>query len=361
MKILIIEDDDAIRFTLRDLLELHGHEVLAAADGEQGVALAARHPEFIFCDVSMPGMNGFEVIEAIHRRPEGRLVPFVFLTAKAERSDQRRGMALGADDYITKPFSEREILDAIASRTSRHRSVRERVEELVEQRRRELGAEWSHELLTPLNGMIGGLELLQLEIEAMGRTDLKVMLALVRAGAERQERLSRKLIRYFELERQREQPGESARTGVCAAESAIRRAVDRVVEESGRGSDLDVRVVPARVPLPEVFLTDAVAELVGNALKFSRPGQRICLRGVVLNGRYVIEVVDEGPGMTARERESVQPFRQFGRDKREQQGLGLGLAIARRVAEVGGGTLVLGDTPTGQGLRAAINLPLARA
>ena len=101
MKILVIEDDEAIRQTLCDLLELNGHSVLAAADGEEGIRLAGEHPELVLCDVGLPGKDGYEVIQAIHRMPGGGEMPFIFLTARVDRADQRRGMALGADVYIT--------------------------------------------------------------------------------------------------------------------------------------------------------------------------------------------------------------------------------------------------------------------
>ena len=86
MKILIIEDDEAIRETLRDFLELNGHTVLAAVDGEEGVRLAAERPELVLCDVGLPGKDGYEVIQAIHRLPGGGDMPFIFLTARADRT-----------------------------------------------------------------------------------------------------------------------------------------------------------------------------------------------------------------------------------------------------------------------------------
>jgi signal transduction histidine kinase len=265
-------------------------------------------------------------------------------------------MALGADDYITKPFSEKDILEAIAARTHRQRSLRERVDELVEQRRRQAGADWSHELLTPLNGMLGGLQLLELEAETMSREQLREMIALIRGGVERQEKLSRQLIRFFELERIRDghHTGESYRG---RADIAILAGAQRALAGSSRDRDVDLQYEPATVPLPEHYLVDGVAELVSNAVRFSSPGQKVTVQGLREAGGYVIEVTDQGPGMTAEERAAVAPFTQFGRAKREQQGLGLGLAIARLVAQVAGGTLRLENGPGGRGLRCTLTLP----
>ena len=357
MRILIIEDDLAIRQTLQELLEINGFEVLAAADGPEGLRLAESNPDFIFCDVSMPEMDGTAVLEEIRKREQGRLVPFVFLTAKARRDDQRRGMTLGADDYITKPFSEQEILDAITSRTRRHRPLQERVDELMEQRRRQVGADWSHELLTPLNGMLGGLQLLDMEIETMSRDDLQQIIALIRGGVERQEKLSRKLIRYFELERLKEAP-RPADGFRCQADEAATAGARRAATEAQREQDLAVYCQGGMVRLPAAFLDDAIAELTGNALRFSKPGQMTRVEGTKLGSYYRIEVIDQGSGMTEEERTAIAPFTQFGRAKREQQGLGLGLAIARSVAEVGGGSVHLATGPGDRGIKVTLTLPL---
>src|SRR3954463_3907443 len=98
MKILIIDDQPDLLDTLRDILEINGHEVLAAEDGLVGVKLAAQLPDFIFCDVTMPNLDGHGVLKAIKQMPAVCDVPFVFVTALAERGQQREGMSLGADD-----------------------------------------------------------------------------------------------------------------------------------------------------------------------------------------------------------------------------------------------------------------------
>src|SRR5262245_42079547 len=104
MKILVIDDEAGIRGTLRGILELNGHEVIEAEDGIEGVKFAAQKPDFIICDVDMPNLDGHGVLKAVREMPEISDVPFVFLTGRDRRDQQREGMTLGADDYITKPF-----------------------------------------------------------------------------------------------------------------------------------------------------------------------------------------------------------------------------------------------------------------
>lgn len=358
MNILIIDDEVIIRDTLKDLLELNGHQVLIATCGSDGVRLALTKPDFIFCDVAMPGMDGFAVIEEVRQQEHGRFIPFVFLTAKAERVNQRRGMALGADDYLTKPFTEKEVIDVIVTCTERHQPLHERVKDLVARHRRQAEADWSHELLTPLNGMIGGLQLLEFEADTIRRDELKDTIGLIRAGVERQEKLSRKLIRYFELERIKERGAPLGSSFRCQADATVTSGALQAVAEFGRRQDLTVRAGPGCVPLPEAFLAGAVAELAGNALRFSAAGQRVSIVGEPDGPHYRIEVLDEGPGMTADERSGIAPFTQFGRGRREQQGLGLGLAIVRLLVQVADGNLRLDEGQGGRGLKVTVVLPL---
>jgi CRP-like cAMP-binding protein len=116
-KVLIIEDNDDIRENVIEILELAGYTVAAANNGKAGVELAfADTPDIILCDIMMPEMDGYGVLYLLSKRPETMAVPFIFLTAKAEHFDRRKGMEMGADDYLTKPFDDMELLSAIESR-----------------------------------------------------------------------------------------------------------------------------------------------------------------------------------------------------------------------------------------------------
>lgn len=129
-KVLVIEDETPVRENLVDLLDLEGYAPIAAQDGEEGLRLAMENrPDVIICDISMPRMNGFEVLDRINQDPMMCAVPFIILTARSDREDQRRGMNLGADDYIVKPFTIDEVLNSIQARLMK----RERIEERLKQ------------------------------------------------------------------------------------------------------------------------------------------------------------------------------------------------------------------------------------
>jgi two-component system, sensor histidine kinase and response regulator len=119
-KILIIEDEDAIRENIKDLLVTENFIVVEAENGRVGIQMALEeHPDLILCDVMMPEIEGYKVLEEIVHHSTTQLTPFIFLTAKATKDDLRRGMDLGADDYLTKPFTRKELLSAVTTRLAK--------------------------------------------------------------------------------------------------------------------------------------------------------------------------------------------------------------------------------------------------
>ncbi|WP_432708636.1 response regulator [Pedobacter sp.] len=120
IRILIIEDNNDIRESTAEILMLADYEVMEAKNGKIGVELATTHlPDVILCDIMMPELDGYGVLYLLNKNPQTSSIPFIFLTAKAERIDMRKGMEMGADDYLTKPFDDVELLNAIESRLAK--------------------------------------------------------------------------------------------------------------------------------------------------------------------------------------------------------------------------------------------------
>ncbi len=120
-KVLLIEDNEDVRETTADILELANYNVVTAENGKVGVKKAKQfEPDIIICDIMMPELNGYGVLQILSKFPKTAGIPFIFLTAKSEKPDMRKGMNLGADDYVTKPFEEHELLDAIECRLNKN-------------------------------------------------------------------------------------------------------------------------------------------------------------------------------------------------------------------------------------------------
>jgi CheY-like chemotaxis protein len=357
-KVLVIEDDARWRTLVELSLEAEGHTVLTAADGLTGLALATERPDVILCDVEMPRLNGYAVLEALRQQPELRSIPFIFLTARATRSDQRKGMVLGADDYITKPFEPRELVESIASVLAKRESLSARLKHYTEEYRREMAAPWAHELLTPLNGILGIAAMLEAEAGSIQPADLRDLARSISQSARRQQALARKLLQYFQLAQLREadwsDPGAAMEAGAGLEDEVL-----GVAERLSRSADLRLDCAPAAVRISPTWLRAAAGELAENAFKFSPAGTPVTVSGRITEGAYRIEITDRGPGMTPAEVAQIAAFRQFDRSRHEQQGLGLGLAIVTHIAALHHAPLAFEAGPEGVGLRAVLDLRLA--
>ncbi|MGG6293126.1 hybrid sensor histidine kinase/response regulator [Leptolyngbya sp. AN02str] len=158
-KILVIEDDELIRANLQDLLELEGFDVICADTGAQGLAQAQSIcPDLIISDIMMPGLNGYDLLTSLRQDSQLAFIPFIFLSAKAEKTNIRHGMKLGADDYLTKPFESAELLDAISTRLAKQAAIAQlqhtiqELQQLNESKEDTLSV-LSHDLRSPLTNM----------------------------------------------------------------------------------------------------------------------------------------------------------------------------------------------------------------
>ncbi|WP_299111296.1 response regulator [uncultured Winogradskyella sp.] len=132
-KVLIIEDNEIVRENTADILELAGYSTATAENGKVGVKKAKELlPDVIVCDIMMPELDGYEVLQDLNQNTNTARIPFIFLTAKTEKIDMRKGMNLGADDYLTKPFSEKELLEAIDCRLRKHDFLKEHYSSSIE-------------------------------------------------------------------------------------------------------------------------------------------------------------------------------------------------------------------------------------
>ncbi|HLP82374.1 MAG TPA: response regulator transcription factor [Nitrosomonas sp.] len=127
--ILVIEDEKALRENISDIIAHYGFRVISAATGEDGIRLAAEHiPQIIVCDIMLPGIDGFEVFTQMKQASQLAITSFIFLTAKSTRFDTRTGMDMGADDYLTKPFTKEELINSIRARLEKLNSIAQQLE-----------------------------------------------------------------------------------------------------------------------------------------------------------------------------------------------------------------------------------------
>ena len=358
-RVLVIEDDEDIRGDILELLEGEGYPASGAQDGLAGVAAARAYlPDLILCDIMMPGLDGFGVLDELRQDPVTATIPFIFLTAKADKSDVRRGMELGADDYLTKPVAQAELLKAIETRLAKQAALDKKFQKKLQDLRENLTFALPHELRTPLTGILTGAEILR-DHSAIEPSEVYELAEIIHRSATRLNRLVMNYLLYAELEiamtdQEKVQALRQMRTDDAGA--VIERVALQKAKATEREADLKLGLGAAAPRIAPRHLEKIIEELLDNAFKYSKAGTPVHVTSAPdLNG-FALSVMDHGRGMTAAQIADIGAYAQFERKLHEQQGSGLGLAIARRLAEVYGGDLTLESTP-GQQTIVRVTLP----
>lgn len=356
--ILVIDDDQELRDQIVQMLHYEGYQSLTADNGELAIHLAQRYlPDLIVCDVLMPGLNGFGVLEHLRRDQRTAMIPFIFLTGVATPQDMRYGMSLGADDFLPKPFEIADLLAAIRTRLAKQAIAARQVDEL----RVNLSRSLPHELRTPLVAILGFTEHL-LDHDRATFPDIDEILQIqqhIHDSAARLQQLIEKYLLYAQLRLLEHQPDQRRTwqnvdpTGTAVL---IKSVAKKILTNSSRHADVTLNVAEADVPIRDDHLWLIISELLENAIKFSEPGTPIDLTTHVTGDQWQFTISDQGRGMTADQISRIDAYMQFDRQYYEQQGMGLGLIITRLLAELYGGELKIISLPE-QGTTVSVTLP----
>jgi two-component system, sensor histidine kinase and response regulator len=360
-KILIIEDADALRKDIVETLTYEGFEVRGAVDGVEGVQVAREYlPDLIICDIMMPNLDGYGVLEELQKDGAGTTIPFIFLTALSDKGEVRQGMELGADDYVTKPFTVSELVNTVKRRLQKRTVIREKTEEKLDELRDNIIMALPHELRTPLTGILGFADILATDSPVLAPVKVAELAKYIHTAAQRLYRLTENYVVYAQLEALRnDQPRIQAMRSfmAMAPRMIIENMAYRRAQHYRREGDLEFNLVDdVSIQIIDDNLKKIVEELVDNAFKFSRPGTKVQIEGFHDGAIYTLRVTDHGRGMNQAKREEVGAFMQFERKQYEQQGTGFGLAIVQRLAEMHQGTFTL-TSAVNQGTQVTITLP----
>lgn len=360
--ILLAEDDELIRKVGIETLLSAGYRVETAVDGQDAWEKILRSPpDLILSDVRMPNCDGFELLGRVRRDPRLESTPFVIVSARAESADQRMGMSLGADDYVTKPYSPMDLLKTIQVRLERAAKVRDS----FARQHQFLTSVLPHELRTPLTGVIGYADL----IESLGKNGDGISAAdaveygtQLRLSGERLLRATTDLALWAWLESVElgQGTGNSTVLGLChLSPSRLRRWCESVADRYSRTHDLQFSLGEFIVRTPHEGMQQVMSHLVENACKFSLPGTPVRIEVRSDEPWCEISISDQGRGMPAAEIADLGAFRHFGRDFKTQRAMGLGLTLAGSFARISGGSFALVSNGDGRGLTARLQLPLA--
>ena len=345
-KILVIDDESWLREMIRLALEQQGFEVIEAVDSTDGDAKARQFlPDLILCDVNMGKADaGFVTLMKLRENAATAAIPFILMTCMADSAGMRHGMELGADDYLPKPFKVDELYAAVNARLRKIKTVREDAERKLATLRTQISMMMPHELRTPLNGIVANAELLVTSAADLGTATITEMGKEICKSGLRLERLIENFLFYARLEMVATDADSviALRSARLAAPAPLVRTAAAVqAEAAGRISDLDLELTEAPVPMAEEYFKKIITELVQNAFKFSETGTRVNVSLKTAGEETELSIHDHGCGLSTEHIRRIGAYVQFERKMQDQPGLGLGLAIAKKLAELHGGQLAI--------------------
>jgi signal transduction histidine kinase len=363
-KILIIDDEEWLREMIQLALHQRGYEVVEARNGHEGIEKArAELPDLILCDVNMGKVDGYLTLAALRTEAPTAAIPFILMTGLADNAGMRHGMELGADDYLPKPFTTEVLYAAVEARLKKSQTVRDEAERKLAHLRDNISLMMPHEMRTPLNGILSNAEMLATSAATLRSVEISEMGQEIFKSSQRLERLIENFLIYAQLELIAADPKNVNALRIGKTErpvSLIKKTCGAQAAQTGRPDDLKVEAADVPVPMSEEYFCKVVNELVQNAFKFSERETPVRVKLVETFNGAELSVTDWGRGFSTEQIRRIGAYVQFDRKMQEQQGLGLGLVIAKRLAELHGGTLSI-EAGKESGTTVTVRLPKAKS
>jgi two-component system sensor histidine kinase/response regulator len=361
--ILIVEDNAIVMESIAESLRVNGYTVLQALNGIEAIPLAQTHlPHVILSDIMMDGMDGYTLLNELRKDPATALIPFLFMSAKTDFEDIRFAMNLGADDYITKPFTPTSLVTTIKTRLSKHAMMQSAVHDKIKQLTENLAYAMPHELRTPMTAIMGCADLIKRNLEPLNTEEILLCSELIDTSVRRLYRLIEQFNHYAQLtlieadavRRKQLYSQLTMYSGDTIHEFSLEEAT-----RNGRSNDIiiDDNIGDAILPIKPYYLEMIVREVLNNAFKFSSSDSPIRIVLSKTTDYYSIIVQDKGRGISKQHIRSIEAFTQFDRQQYEQQGVGLGLALVRKILDLYSGKFII-QSEQGKGTTVQMTLPL---
>lgn len=358
--ILVIEDDKPTRYQISKLLTLEGYQVSGAEDGLIGLEKANEaRPDLIVCDIMMPRLDGYGTLLRMRENPKTRLIPFIFLTAKSQLEDLRKGMELGADDYLTKPISPPSLFNSISRRLEKRAHQLEEAERKKEELNLELAISIPTEIEESIQRIVSLGNIMAMKYSKADSQALEICNGL-NNEAHALKRYIRRIDLFGKLPNlyanrfnegiidHRSNEATTERAVISAKTSATRHC---------RSDDLNIRVPVSPLHINEQYLEIIVDELVSNAFESSQEGSKVDLDINTDDNILTISISDSGSGIDAERLEQLQSFSKFGQLNQDSKRLSLGIPLVQGITRLHGGEFCIEKKPSG-GLIANVFLPM---
>lgn len=346
-KILVIDDAEFILESTSTLLKFEGYDVITAPDGVEGVATAlSEKPDLILCDISMPRLDGYGVLEEIRKNSITATTPFIFLTAFTEKSNMRAGMEKGADDFLVKPYTRDELIAAIDAQWSKHNLIEKQVQEKVEVVGKSVTYALPHEFRTVLNEVIGSAKYLNISADEIEPKEISELSNDIISSANRLMKITEDFLIYVRIESLASNIAERKQLRKMLTSEPSAMLIDIALQlafKHNRDNDLEIQNIQdgLNLEISTESFHKLINELIDNAFKFSQPGSKVIINSNIENSKFYFSIVDNGRGMSKDQMSGIAALAQFERTVYEQQGMGLGLIISKKLVELHDGEFII--------------------
>jgi two-component system sensor histidine kinase/response regulator len=353
MRILVIEDEAILLKEVVRWLTLEGYETLGAADGQEGINLAFQHqPDLILCDIALPYRDGYSVMLEIRNNPQTQLIPFIYMTAMSSHDDIRKGMGLGADDYVTKPFTRTELLQAVEAvlgkrllQEQHHQTELEQWQSAFQQEHEQrifkakLVGMFSHEFRNPLASIMSSNGILRKHLERMDEKQRETHFNRIDNSVNRLLQMLEEMLIVAQI--------EAGSLSFKPEPLNISEFVQEIITEfcticgEERRITFKNRLTGATMKVDPRLMRQIVTNLISNAIKYSPTGSEVCVTLERSHETITLTVQDNGIGIPESDQQCLFTAFQRASNVGSVTGTGLGLAIVRQAVELHGGAIEL--------------------
>ena len=340
-KILVIDDEKRLRSNLAEILTLNNYEVYEASDGIEGLKKTISvEPDIILCDIMMPKSDGYDFIDQLNKTAFSH-IPVIFITAKSDREDERKGMNLGAEDYIKKPFTIDEVITSVEARFLKINKIKEQVKNYSDNSTYELARLInSHNIRSSVNIILGMSGILKnVSSDNIHKDDSRSMLGYIEQSGWQLISSTNNLY-YYELTKLKRT--DFLEIGPFEEGDTLSSKTNFLVSKYGklynREKDFTVNIVGEKVSFSLSVFDYIIEELVLNAIKFTALHTKIIIDIFSDNSILKIKIQDNGGGFNINDLNEIIPFKKFN-DREDVPGFGLGLYIIKRFTELLNGSM----------------------
>ena len=358
--VLVVEDNPDLNIAICETLRAFDYNVYSAPNGLEALErLKEKLPDVILCDIMMPGMDGYTLLQRTRSDTRWNTLPFIFLTARTSTEDQRKAKEIGIEDYLTKPVDSEDLVASINNALRRRQLMEEEMQRQMDMLRSHIVGILQHEFRTPLTFVLGYAEyLLDSTRGPIDMNDLRSSASAILEGGRRLERLIEGFLMLAALQNRRINPEELKPLNSLMLWLNVMQVLKPELDAAGLVIHIEDRNTTEVVNGDLDLLNEALRRLLDNTIRYRRPDSQNVWLSIERLSTYVgLRIRDEGAGIPPEELEQLsRPFEQVDRDNRTQPGAGISLSMIHHIARLHQGSFEL-ESEVGVGSTFTIWLP----